>query len=135
LQRTNGVLVSVAREGGATGPLLGDVQNALAPRRWLMAASRSPDAARIAYAEMWRNYLNEGTEGCGFSWQCTSPETTASIPALGAVLCRVRGAQAVGRVDDDPAVRIDFAGWQIASVGTPPLETLTAHPFQFLYNT
>lgn len=135
LQRSNGVLVAVAREGGITGPILKDVQNPLAPRRWLMAASRSPDAARIAFAEMWRHYLTEGTEGCGTGWQCTSPDTAASIPALGTVMCRVRGAQAVGRVDDDPTVRIDFAGWQFTNVGTPPLELLTAHPFQYLYNT
>lgn len=135
LQRSNGVLVAVAREGGITGPILQDVQSPLAPPRWLTAASRAPDAGRIAYAEVWLNYWTEGTEGCRNGWQCTSPDTAGSIPALGAVMCRVRGVDAVGRIDDDPAVRIDFAGRRFASEGAPPPEILTAHPFQFLYST
>jgi dipeptidyl aminopeptidase/acylaminoacyl peptidase len=128
------LLLRVPRAGGTAELLLADVQTAVTSDRRLPSVAPSPDGGRIAYAQLWNVYEDEGTEGCPLGWVCSSPDTVGSIPPLGSVMCRVRAAQGGGSIEDDPALRIDFAGWSIVDNGqVPPLELLESHPFQVLY--
>jgi hypothetical protein len=133
--RQPGLLVGVPREGGSATPLLRNVQDPDATARWLLAPAISPNQESIAFAEVaktWPDYL-PGCPGGTPAVLCTPITPALTLPPLREVILRVRGIDATGPVDADPALSFQARGVSIDLVNFPYNHVLQVFPFQQVF--
>lgn len=129
-----GVLMAIAREGGAAVPVLTNVQFPGAAVRWLVAPALRPTGESLAYIEigpLWE----PGLPVClmlqpGFS--CGAP-LADTAPPLRLIHVRLRDLAATGPLEDDPALLVNLDGVSQNSPSLPRSFVVNDYPFQQLF--
>ncbi|MFQ5889492.1 MAG: TolB family protein [Gemmatimonadota bacterium] len=111
LPLTDGVLVTMPREGGVAQPLLPTVQLPTGAPRMLVTPAVAPGGARVAYAQV-ISILDSGVLCESGAVECLPEGETELPPAprLSSVVLRVRAFAATGPIDEDPALEVSFPG-------------------------
>lgn len=134
LARSDGVLVSVPREGGSVSTVFPIVQPPSSTTSALLAPAVEPGTGRVAYAQL---LLSEGV--CtGDATSCDATDSLPEPPRLQTGRIRVRPPGSVTPPDQDPTLGIAFDGVTFDATqrpfGVPGVWVTRLHPFQRTYN-
>jgi hypothetical protein len=134
LARSDGVLVSIPREGGFAAPVFPLLQPERAAAPALLAPAVEPGTGRIAYAQLLQAQGVCAAQGTS----CDATDSPPAPPELQTGRLRVRTPGATTPGDQDPTLALAFDGVEFDDsrhpFGLPGVWVTRLHPFQGRYN-
>jgi len=126
-----GVLVRISRARSAATPVLRNVQRPGGVQRWLIAPTVA--GSRLAYVEIGRFWPSDPPSCPQVVPECDVVLSDLTLPPLRQVVLRVRELDAVGPLEEDPALTVEFEGVTLDLISFPRNLTVRDHPYQRLF--